>query len=219
MTKFIRAASAAAILTSGLCSAGCVTGGHGGGSTIGDHARKYHDPCYPERYNHAARQAVLAPFAQQVHNGNVLHQTIYTYQFEDGSDKLTPAGMAKLDSIARARPVDPKLFIQAATDLPLTDANAGKIVELRSELDAKRAASIQKYLASVPTYGPVNYEIHVHNPATPGISAEAAAGAYRGSLQDYSGGIGGGGGAGGGSLSTGGGANLTAPPAAGGAPR
>ncbi len=68
MTRFIRAASAAAILTSGLCSLGCVTGG---GKTHGDAYRNAVDPCYPERYNHAARQAVLAPFAQQVHNGHV----------------------------------------------------------------------------------------------------------------------------------------------------
>ncbi len=99
----------------------------------------------------------------------------------------------------------------------MTDANAGKIAELRAELDAKRAAAIQQYLATVPTYGPISYEIHVHNPATPGISAEFATAAYRGSLQGYTGGIGTGGAAGTGSLSTGGGANLTAPPATGGA--
>lgn len=218
MTRTIRAAAAAAILTSGLGSVGCMStggGGHGpdGRKTVGDAARAVHDPCYPERYNHAARQATLAPFAQQVHNGHVLEQTVYTHHFEDGTDKLTSAGMAKLDAIARTRPApDPKLFLQAAMDLPLTDANAGQISELRSELDARRAGAVQKYLATVPTFVPVNYEIHVHNPATPGVRALFVTGAYNSSAQGYVGGLGEGGAAGVGSLSTGTGAALTAPP-------
>ncbi|AWM36779.1 hypothetical protein GobsT_53680 [Gemmata obscuriglobus] len=221
MTKSMRAAAAAAILTAGLGSVGCVgTGSHRGGeATLGDRYRNYVDPCYPERYNHAARQATIAPFAQQVHNGHVLNQTIFTYNFEQGTDKLTPAGMAKLDSIARTRPApDPKLYIQAATDdILLTDANADKIVELRAELDAKRAAAVQKYLATVPTYVPVQYEIAVHNPATPGVNAEFATGAYRTSAQNYSGARGSGS-ANGAAIGTGGGGtSLTTPPA--GTPR
>ncbi len=203
MTRFIRAATAAAILTSGLCSVGCVGTGNAanGHQSVGDHARTYHDPCYPERYNHAARQATLAPFAQQVHNGHVLNQTIFTYYFETGTDKLTSAGREKLDSIARTRPApDPKLYIQAATrDIPVTDANAAKILELRSELDVKRAAAIQKYLATVPTYAPVSYEVYVHNPETPGISSEFAGSAYRSSASGSTGNV------------TGGGASSTAP--------
>ena len=227
MTKTIRAAAAAAILTSGLGSVGCVGTGTSGRPTIEDRARNVYDPCYPERYNHAARQAVLAPFAQQVHNGHVLNHTIFTYYFETGSDKLTSAGTEKLDSIVRTRPApDPKLYLQTATDLPMTDANAAKIVDLRSELDGKRAAAIQKYLASVTTFAPVSFEIYVHNPATPGINAEFTANPYRSSGQGYRGGItgsigggatgtGGGGGTGGTSLTspagTGGGSGTVAP--------
>src|SRR5262245_49955435 len=108
MNRMIRAAAAAAILTSGLGSIGCVStgscgsgscgggalGGHRGAArgeghgALGDCYRNFIDPCYPERYEHAARQAVLAPFAQQVHNGHVLNQTIWNYYFEAGSDKL-----------------------------------------------------------------------------------------------------------------------------------
>ena len=42
----------------------------------------------------------------------------------------------------------------------------------RCQQAAKRAAAVQKYLATVPSFAPVSYEIFVHNPATPGINAE-----------------------------------------------
>ncbi|VTR91720.1 unnamed protein product [Gemmata massiliana] len=190
MIKMMRAAAAVAILTSGMGSVGCVGAGASGRPTLEDRARNVYDPCYPERYNHAARQAVLAPFAQQVHNGQVLNQTIFTYYFETGSDKLTSAGVEKLDSISRTRPApDPKLYLQTAMDVPVTDATAGKITELRADLDAKRAAAIQKYLATVPSFAPISYEIFVHNPATPGINAEFSANPYRASGQGYRGGL------------------------------
>lgn len=213
MTRMMRAAAAAAILTSGLGSIGCVSTGNGahGNATIGDRWRNAVDPCYPERYNHAARQAVIYPFAQQVHNGHVLNQTIWNYHFETGTDKLLPGGMEKLDSLARTRPApDPKLYIQAAVDLSPTPANVDKINDLRAELDTKRAAAIQKYLATVPAVAPVAYEVYVHNAPTPGINGDAAAGAYRGSLLGYRGGITGA--AGIGALSTGGSTNLTVAP-------
>ena len=240
MNRMIRAAAAAAILTSGLgsigcmstgsCGKGCGGGGHGGGhgargdghGVLGDCYRNFVDPCYPERYQHAARQAVIAPFAQQVHNGHVLNQTIWNYHFEAGTDKLTAGGLEKLDSLARTRPApDPKLYIQAAVDVTVTDANAAKIHDVRADLDAKRAAAIQKYLATVPAVAPVVYEIYVHNAPTPGIIADAPAGAYRGSFIGYRGGITGA--AGIGALSTGGSTNLTVAPvinnAGSGAPR
>ena len=213
MNRMIRAAAAAAILTSGLGSIGCVSTGNGpnGNATIGDRWRNAVDPCYPERYNHAARQAVIYPFAQQVHNGHVLNQTIWNYYFEAGTDKLTAGGMEKLNSLARTRPApDPKLYIQAAVDVQLTDANAGTINDLRAELDTRRAAAIQKYLATVPAVAPVAYEVYVHNAPVPGINGEAAAGAWRASLGGYRGGITGA--AGIGALSTGGSTNLTVAP-------
>ena len=216
MNRMMRAAAAAAILTSGLGSIGCVSTGGGargeGHGPIGDHWRNAADPCYPERYNHAARQAVIAPFAQQVHNGHALNQTVWNYYFEAGTDKLTSAGMEKLDSIARTRPApDPKLYIQASRDLSLTADNAGKIADLRTDLDVKRAVAIQKYMGTQPVIGgAVAYEVYVHDAPTPGINAEMAAGAYRGSILGYRGGISGA--AGIGALSTGGSTNLTVAP-------
>src|SRR5262245_48496279 len=114
MNRMIRAATAAALLISGLGSLGCVhtkgcgtdgcgTGGcgTGNGTDGGARCRNYIDPCYPQRYEYAARQAVLQPFGQQVHNGYVMNQTIWNYYFEAGTDKLTAAGAEKLDSLAR----------------------------------------------------------------------------------------------------------------------
>ncbi|MBN9122534.1 MAG: hypothetical protein J0I06_25875, partial [Planctomycetes bacterium] len=186
MNRMFRAAAAAALLTSGLGSVGCVHTGGDGHGVIGDKWRNAVDPCYPERYSHAARQAVIAPFAQQVANGHFLNQTIWNYYFEAGTDKLTPAGLQKLDSLARVRPApDPKLYIQTATDLTITDANAAKINDLRAELDGKRADAIQKYLAAVPAVAPVAYEVYVHNAPVPSIYADLSANAYRSSIQGY----------------------------------
>jgi hypothetical protein len=219
MKRMMRAAAVAAILTSGLGSIGCVntgtcgSGGSGGGTgvggrkTLGDCYRNAVDPCYPERYSHAARQAVIAPFAQQVLNGHVLNQTIWNYYFEFGTDKLTPAGIEKLTSLARERPApDPKIFIQTARDIPAT-TDPTKIPDVRAELDTKRAASIRAYMATQPAFAPVAYEFYVHDPATPGINAEMASSAYRSSLRGYTGTITGS--AGMGALSTGGSTNLT----------
>lgn len=227
MNRMIRAATTAALLTAGLGSMGCVStgtcgsgdcGGIGGGrgargeghGPLGDHGRNFIDPCYPERYQHAARQAVLAPFAQQVHNGHVLNQTIWNYYFEFGTDTLTPAGAEKLISLARVRPApDPKIFLQTARDLP-SNTDPAKIADIRADLDAKRAATVQKYLASQPTFAPVTYEIALHDPATPGVNSEFAGSAYRSSSQGYRGGITGA--AGIGALGTGGSTNLTVAP-------
>lgn len=213
MKRMIRAAAAAAILVGGLGSLGCV---HTGKSDEDCRYRNWVDPCYPERYNHAARQAVIAPFAQQVQNGHVLNQTVFNWYFEYASDKLTPAGMEKLDSIARTRPSpDPRIFLQTARDLP-PNLDAAKIVAARTDLDLKRAAAVQKYLASEPAFAPVAYEIFVHDPAVPGINAEMGLRSYNGSFQGYRGNISGStGGAGAGVISTGGGTSLTAPPATG----
>jgi hypothetical protein len=220
MNRIMRAAAAAAVLAGGLGSVGCVhTGGAGGGATVGDRWRNAHDPCYPERYNHAARQAVVAPFAQQVHNGHVMNQTIWNWYWEPGTDKLTLAGMEKLDSLARTRPApDPKIYIQTSRDLVATPDTADKVAMLRDDLNVRRAAAIHRYMAAQPTLIPVTYEVFVHDPIVPSIYSEFAASSWRGSLTGYRGGVSG---AGTGVLGTGGGAApLTAPPpAASGGPR
>jgi hypothetical protein len=220
MKRMIRAAASAALLAGGLGSTGCVTTDTAGGSRgeghgpIGDHWRNAVDPCYPERYGFAAREATIAPFAQQALNGHVLDQTIWNYQFEFGSDILTPAAIEKLNSLARTRPApDPKIYIQTARDIPAT-TDPAKIADVRSELDAKRAAAIQKFMASQPAFAPVAYEVLVHDAAVPAIAEVMAGNAYRGSVQGYKGNVSGGGT---GVLGTGGGGgSVTAPPTTGG---
>ena len=62
------------------------------------------DPCWPERYNYAARHEVIAPFAQQVEQRPLSStRPSGTGTSKPGTDKLTPGGMEKLDSMAQAR--------------------------------------------------------------------------------------------------------------------
>src|SRR3989442_571602 len=78
------------------------------------------DPCYPERYEHAARVEVRSIFAPQVHNGHVLDQTIWNSYFEAGTDRLTPAGLEQLAYLVRRRPApDPVVYLQLAQDVPV----------------------------------------------------------------------------------------------------
>ncbi|MDB5307626.1 MAG: hypothetical protein JWO38_1828 [Gemmataceae bacterium] len=235
MNRFMQGAAAAALLAGGLGSVGCAgTGGSvargaapggcatgdcgtgGCGTRHGDGAilRTYYDPCYPERYAAAARAEVLAPFAAQVNNGHVLNHTVWNWYFEPGTDKLTTAGLAKLDSIAHTRPgPDNRLYLQAARDVQVTPANMDRVAAHRDELTAKRAAMVLRYMNTQPTTAPVAYEIFVHDPVVPGISADFALSAYRGQVQGYRGGIGGG--AGTTSTSTGGGGQTPAASAIG----
>ena len=149
----------------------------------------WYDTNWPDRYDYAARQSVLAPFAQQVTNGHFLHQTLWNWYFEPGTDKLTPGGMEKLDSLARTTPgPDTKIYIQTARDLVVAPENTDKIVAMRTDLDAKRAAAIQRYLNTQPG-GAIPYEIAVHDAPVPGIPAPFVAGAYRGQGQGYHGGL------------------------------
>ena len=215
MKRIVRAATAA-LAVAGIGTIGCThTGQPAGEGAAGGGAvyRQFVDPCWPERYNATARNEVLAPFAVQVNNGNVLNQTLWNWYFEPGTDKLTGAGRAKLDSIAQTRPApDTRLYIQAARDVAVTPENIDKVGATRDDLTSKRAAAIQRYMATQPAIGTlVAYEIHVHDAVPPGIAAEFAATAYRGQTQGYTGRLpnsqSGGGGAG--AQSTGGGGGNT----------
>jgi hypothetical protein len=207
MNRLIRAALVAAILPVGLASVGCAHGsgsacgtgdcgnGVGGGGGRGHHGNgsgahgRWYDIAWPERYNYAARQAVVAPFAQQAANGHFLHQTMWNFYFEPGSEKLTPGGMDKLNSMAHATPgPDPRIYLQNAQDIAVTADNIDKALALRNELNGKRAASIQKYMLT--QFGPpIVYEVLVHDAPTPGMSGIFAGNAYRGQLSGYRGGL------------------------------
>jgi hypothetical protein len=201
MKRMIRVAAAAVLVSGGIgCthSHGDKDGAAGGGGVY----RSFVDPCWPERYNMTARSEVLAPFAQQVNNGTVMHQTLWNWYFEKGTDKLTPAGMAKLDSIAQTRPApDPRLYLQAARDLEATNDNLDKIAADRETLTSKRAAVVMKYLSAQPAIGnPTPYEVFVHDTPTLGMPASFTAATVRDQQRGYVGSLPGaaGGGSGGG---------------------
>ena len=73
------------------------------------------DPCYPQRYEYAARMEVNQALAPQVRNGHILEQTVWNYEFEQGAPKLTPGGMEHLAYLARRRPTpDTCIYLQVA---------------------------------------------------------------------------------------------------------
>src|SRR5437868_1877918 len=105
MKGFIRRSVAAGCVAGSLALAG------------GCYYRDLVDPCYPERYQNAAKQEVYAACAPQMNNGHVLDQTVWNYHFETGKDKLTPGGVEHLAYLARRRPCpDPTVYVQTAQD-------------------------------------------------------------------------------------------------------
>jgi hypothetical protein len=137
-----------------------------------DRYRNLVDPCYPERYEYAARNEVIAAFTPQVHNGHFLDQTIWNYHFEPGTDKLTPGGMDHLLYLARRRPYpDCTLYLATAHDILYDPAAPGKYPEDRTNLDQRRIQAIQSYLGAETAGRHVNFEVVVHDPAEPSLAA------------------------------------------------
>jgi hypothetical protein len=135
----------------------------------------YHDlvdPCYPERYEFAARQEVKGAFAPQVNNGHILDQTVWNYSFEPGSATLTPGGQQQLAYLARRRPCpDTTIYLQVAEDIAYDPAHPDQLVELRAALDAKRIQAIQDYLTAQTAGRDLVFTVVRHDPAEPGMSA------------------------------------------------
>ena len=157
------------VLALGCAAAFVATQGCGG----------YHnivDPCYPERYEHMARQEVNGNIAPQVHNGHVLDQTVWNYHFEANSDRLTPGGLEQLAYLARRRPAaDPVLYLQTALDIgPYDPANPRQLADRRAELDNLRTQAIQNFLSAHTAGRQMSFQVVVHDPAQVGMSATAA---------------------------------------------
>jgi hypothetical protein len=192
MNGFIAKALGAASLIGGLAAGGCVP------------YRERVDPCYPQRYNMVARREVIDAFAPQVQNGHFLDQTIWNYHFEAGTDKLSAGGLAHLNYLTRRRPEpDTRLFLATAHDIKYDPNEADKFVEARRELDTRRVAAIQRYLAVQTAGRPVNFDIVVHDPAEQYIGGDYAANMAR-QLRSTGASIGGGVSGGGGGATTGG---------------
>jgi hypothetical protein len=165
MKGFMAKCATALSLTTGLTVAG-------GGC---DRYRNLVDPCYPERYEFASRQEVVAAFAPQVSNGHFLDQTLWNYQFEPGSDRLTPAGMEHLTYLTRRRPYpDCMIYLATAHDIlydPADPAAADKYADQRAKLDQRRIQAIQNYLSAETAGRHLSFEVLVHDPAEVGLSA------------------------------------------------
>jgi len=163
MKGLVSKALAGVTLAGGLSACGCET------------YQKCVDPCWPERYNQTARREVISAFAPQVQNGHILDQTIYNYQFEAATDRLTDSGKDQLDVLVRRRPVpDPRIFLATARDLGYDPGNPEAYRTAQDELNNKRSASIQKYLAAQTGGRPMQFEVVVHDPMPVGEHADPA---------------------------------------------
>jgi hypothetical protein len=137
-----------------------------------DRYRNLVDPCYPDRYEYASRNEVIAAFTPQVHNGHFLDQTVWNYHFEPGTDRLTPGGMDHLMYLARRRPYpDCTLYLATAHDIVYDPAGPGRYAEQRASLDQKRIQAIQNYLNAETAGRHVNFEVVVHDPPEPSLAA------------------------------------------------
>jgi hypothetical protein len=143
------------------------------------------DPCWPERYNIEARQVVNQTFDTQAHNGHVLDQTFWAYDFErdeknQPTDRLNALGMDKVRYIVRRRPVpDGKIYLQAANDVYVPQAEIETLPVKRQELDAKRIQTIQRILTAemVGRVPPITWDICVHDATEVGLPSSVAGGA------------------------------------------
>jgi hypothetical protein len=190
------------------CSSGCATCGtcgapgcaacNGNGKSC-----NLYDRCWPQRYNYVAEKEVNAGFTPQVQNGHILDQTIWTYFFEPGSDRLTPAGLDHLAYLVRRRPCpDTVVYVQTVNDLPFDPACPERYAAACQELDGRRVMAVQKFLVARTAPRPVDFQVVLHDPGDVTIATTGLGFAlpqmysrYRGGLLSAGGGGGGGGGA------------------------
>jgi hypothetical protein len=156
-----------------VTAAGFAAGLLGMGS--GCHYYDLVDPCYPQRYEYAARVEVNDAFSPQVHNGHVLDQTVWNYEFEPGTARLTRGGEEHLAYLARRRPTpDPTVYLQVAQDIIYDPKAPDKYAEARTKLDTERAQAIQTYLGAKTSGRNLTFNVVMHDPAEVGISAVTA---------------------------------------------
>jgi len=166
MKGFIGKTMAVLCLASGLAtSGGCVA------------YRDLVDPCWPERYNYAARKEVCEAFTPQVHNGRVIEQTLWTYFFDPGTATLNNEGREHLKNLLQRRPCpDTTLYLATAQefyDLKYDPKEPEKFAEKRCELDTLRAQEVQKYLTAQTAGRNLCFNIVVHDPAEVGHELRA----------------------------------------------
>ena len=186
MTRLFQAASVVTLMVSIFGSVGCVSGDRPG---LQNRYDTKVDPCWPERYNFTAREAVIAPFATHVMNGKIIDQTIFNGDFEPGTEKLNAGGLAKLDTIARRRPVDGQLSLQTTRDINYDATKPDEYIRTRSELDAKRIQQIQTYMNASTSGRNLTFDVAVIDPANQTVLASGPAAAVRGYQSYFQGGL------------------------------
>jgi hypothetical protein len=132
------------------------------------------DPCYPQRYEYASRMEVNQALAPQVRNGHILEQTVWNYEFEPGTARLTPGGMEHLAYLARRRPTpDTCIYLQVAEppDIMFDPKAPEKYTEARAKLDNDRILAVQSYLGAETAGRNLAFTVVVHDPAEVGMSA------------------------------------------------
>jgi len=131
-----------------------------------------YDNCWLERYSYQANQSTLQAFGAQISNGHVLEQTVFSFHFEPGTDRLTKGGQEHLAYLARRRPCpDPRIYLQTAQDVAYDPAAPDKYAADRTELDAKRVAAIQQFLNADTVGRAVAFDVAIHDAPTQGIAA------------------------------------------------
>jgi hypothetical protein len=178
MNGFIRKAAAVLCGAAGVSGLGCYT------------YRDLVDPCYPERYSYQARKEVVASYSPQIQNGHVLDQTVWNYDFEAGTDRLTGGGLEHLAYMARRRPApDTVVYLQTAQDVTFDPAKPDEMTSRRQDLDGKRVAAIQQFLNAQTSGRRGDFTVLIHDPSEVGVTGEWAAGEYLGVLGRVRGGL------------------------------
>jgi hypothetical protein len=162
----------------GFIAKSVIAVGLSGGALImanGCHYRELVDPCYPQRYEYAARMEVNQGLAPQVRNGHILEQTVWNYEFEPGTPRLTPGGMEHLAYLARRRPTpDTCIYLQVAEppDVMFDPKASEKYAEARAKLDNDRIVAVQSYLGAETAGRNLAFTVVLHDPAEVGMAAQ-----------------------------------------------
>ncbi len=133
------------------------------------------DPCYPERYEYQARETVDHTMNTQIINGHILDQTIWNAYFDPGTDRLTPAGMRQLASLARRRPnPDPVIYLQTACDIAIDPVKLEESFEARNRLDVGRKIAVERFMLA-QTGGSIAFQVMIpHDPPMPSLFGQEA---------------------------------------------
>jgi hypothetical protein len=128
------------------------------------------DPCYPERYNCKAREAVAEARQMQIQNGLMYEQTLYAHHFNPGEGLLNPGGVSHLSRLANRRPAaETTIYLQTAQNsYDLDYKKPEEYANKRKELDEKRKTEIVNFLKQERP--DLTFTVVVSNPAKLGMS-------------------------------------------------